>query len=144
MLSFFLLVGVTGLEPAASWSQTTRATNCATPRYLFDFKITSCSPAFLRGFTKPRGFLLQLRLCRRALRSLANRQVAATPFPSLLPPPAALGNVPNCATPRNMAMRRGYPRRIILYQNCVYLSISLSVKRVISYLRHDGPVVRYP
>jgi hypothetical protein len=26
------LVGVTGLEPAASWSQTKRATNCATPR----------------------------------------------------------------------------------------------------------------
>ena len=29
----FILVEVTGLEPAASWSQTTRATNCATPRY---------------------------------------------------------------------------------------------------------------
>ena len=28
-------VGVTGLEPAASWSRTTRATNCATPRRLF-------------------------------------------------------------------------------------------------------------
>ena len=27
------MVEVTGLEPAASWSQTTRATNCATPRY---------------------------------------------------------------------------------------------------------------
>ena len=27
------LVGVTGLEPAASKSQTSRATNCATPRY---------------------------------------------------------------------------------------------------------------
>ncbi len=26
------LVGVTGFEPATSWSQTTRATNCATPR----------------------------------------------------------------------------------------------------------------
>jgi hypothetical protein len=26
------LVGVTGLEPAASWSQTTRAPICATPR----------------------------------------------------------------------------------------------------------------
>ena len=26
------MVGVTGFEPAASWSQTTRATNCATPR----------------------------------------------------------------------------------------------------------------
>ena len=28
----FLLVGVAGLEPAASWSRTMRATNCATPR----------------------------------------------------------------------------------------------------------------
>ena len=28
----FIMVEVTGLEPAASWSQTTRATNCATPR----------------------------------------------------------------------------------------------------------------
>lgn len=27
-----IMVEVTGLEPAASWSQTTRATNCATPR----------------------------------------------------------------------------------------------------------------
>ena len=27
------LVGVKGLEPPASWSQTRRATNCATPRY---------------------------------------------------------------------------------------------------------------
>lgn len=31
----FFLVEVTGFEPAASWSQTTRATNCATPRYGF-------------------------------------------------------------------------------------------------------------
>ena len=45
-------------------------------------------------------FLLQLRLCLHSHSSLANRQVAATPFSSLLPPPAALGNVPNCATPR--------------------------------------------
>ncbi len=26
------MVGATGFEPATSWSQTTRATNCATPR----------------------------------------------------------------------------------------------------------------
>ena len=30
------LVGVTGFEPAASCSQSKRATNCATPRYLFN------------------------------------------------------------------------------------------------------------
>lgn len=29
---WFSGIEVTGLEPAASWSQTTRATNCATPR----------------------------------------------------------------------------------------------------------------
>ena len=28
----FLMVGVTGIEPATSWSQTTRAPICATPR----------------------------------------------------------------------------------------------------------------
>ncbi len=27
------LVGMTGFEPATSWSQTRRATNCATSRY---------------------------------------------------------------------------------------------------------------
>ena len=44
-------------------------------------------------------FLLQLRLCRRKRRLLANRQVAATPYPSLHPPPAALGNVPTALHP---------------------------------------------
>ena len=28
-----ILVGVTGIEPATSWSQTTRAPSCATPRF---------------------------------------------------------------------------------------------------------------
>ncbi len=28
------MVEVTGIEPATSWSQTTRATNCATPRFI--------------------------------------------------------------------------------------------------------------
>ena len=31
-LVFTKLVGVTGIEPATSWSQTTRAPICATPR----------------------------------------------------------------------------------------------------------------
>ena len=35
------LVGVTGFEPAASTSQMSRATNCATPRYLFDCRIAT-------------------------------------------------------------------------------------------------------
>ena len=34
MLLLLYLVEVTGLEPAASCSQSKRATNCATPRYL--------------------------------------------------------------------------------------------------------------
>lgn len=38
------LVEVTGLEPAASWSQTRRATNCATPRYM------QCIALFLRAY----------------------------------------------------------------------------------------------
>ena len=33
------MVGVTGFEPAASWSQTKRATSCATPRDLMKIKI---------------------------------------------------------------------------------------------------------
>lgn len=32
-VSNVLMVEVTGIEPATSWSQTTRATNCATPGY---------------------------------------------------------------------------------------------------------------
>ena len=40
MSAFFYLVGVTGIEPATSWSQTTRAPICATPR----------SVVYLKGF----------------------------------------------------------------------------------------------
>ena len=32
ILFFKIVVEATGIEPATSWSQTTRATNCATPR----------------------------------------------------------------------------------------------------------------
>ena len=32
-LSYSRIIGVRGLEPRTSWSQTRRATNCATPRY---------------------------------------------------------------------------------------------------------------
>ena len=37
---FFYMVEVTGIEPATSWSQTTRATNCATPRNKYLLKST--------------------------------------------------------------------------------------------------------
>ena len=41
-----------------------------------------------------RQFPLQHRLCRRGLTPLANHRVAAAPYCSLHPPPAALANVP--------------------------------------------------
>ena len=41
MLQPFLLVGVTGLEPATAWSQTRNATNCATPRFLIRINYSS-------------------------------------------------------------------------------------------------------
>ena len=53
-----ILVGVTGFEPAASTSQTSRATNCATPRSVIFIRFLVCfckwsnlwSSLFLRGF----------------------------------------------------------------------------------------------
>ena len=45
-----ILVEVTGLEPAASCSQSTRATNCATPRYLVSIqRIISCAARYRFG-----------------------------------------------------------------------------------------------
>ena len=38
-LNYTRLVGVKGLEPSTSASQTRRATNCATPRQHYNFKI---------------------------------------------------------------------------------------------------------
>jgi hypothetical protein len=35
------MVGATGFEPATSWSQTTRATNCATPRLLSGDRVST-------------------------------------------------------------------------------------------------------
>ena len=39
------MVRVTGFEPAASWSQTTRATSCATPGYHYFLVFLRCSLA---------------------------------------------------------------------------------------------------
>ena len=45
-----LLVGVRRLELPASWSRTMRATNCATPRYIYDVILSSFfSPKFSLG-----------------------------------------------------------------------------------------------
>lgn len=41
------MVGETGLEPMTSWSQTTCATNCATPRYSYIYYSTICAPIAL-------------------------------------------------------------------------------------------------
>ena len=52
----FLMVEVTGLEPAASCSQSRRATNCATPRFcVFDYSskagaLPLAVPKILCGF----------------------------------------------------------------------------------------------
>ena len=49
-------VEVTGLEPATAWSQTRNATNCATPRTIYDFTIYLMIPCstkiFFRAFTE--------------------------------------------------------------------------------------------
>ena len=51
MLRTLNLVGVTGFEPAASWSQTKRATICATSRY---HSIISQSGIFVKRYIKKR------------------------------------------------------------------------------------------
>ena len=94
------LVRVTGFEPAASCSQSRRATSCATPGYLLCFRF--CGRPFGHCFARP-GCGARRRLA-----------CAHPPFdrcpsvPSLLPPPAALGHAAqsrratNCATPGNI------------------------------------------
>ena len=82
----FFMVGVTGFEPTTSWSRTKRTTKlCHTPRN----KIVQNNRA-LTVVTK-------VQASSRATRF---HQVTATPYCSLHPPPAAVANVPNCATPR--------------------------------------------
>ena len=56
---WLFLVGVEGLEPPASCSQSRRATNCATPRYIFDcfvilLQFAGCHPRHPR-FAPPCG-----------------------------------------------------------------------------------------
>ena len=50
------LVGVTGFEPAASTSQMSRATNCATPRYAI--KLWSCKWSNMWSGTNLTAFLI--------------------------------------------------------------------------------------
>ena len=50
------MVGVTGFEPAASTSQTSRATNCATPRYAI--KLWSCKWSNMWSGTNLTAFLI--------------------------------------------------------------------------------------
>ena len=142
---------MTGFEPAASTSQTSRATNCATPRsvknirFLVNFRKWSnlwskhfvgvffektntrksqcLQGCFLNDCKAFRGFAFRaervfarggvpaacmlpnvarslLPFPHRASLVRSRSATAATPFSSLLPPQAALGNVPSCATPR--------------------------------------------
>ena len=83
------LVGMTGFEPATSCSQSRRATNCATSRYIL----------LLLGKPRRRASCCDARRCLRC-RATCQPSVAATPYPSLAHPQGALGNVPNCATSR--------------------------------------------
>ena len=53
MTLLFNLVEVTGFEPAASWSRTKRATNCATPRkFKFYRNIISLYAVDVKSFGK--------------------------------------------------------------------------------------------
>ena len=53
---FSVVVGVTGVEPAASCSQSKRATICATPRFIFIF---AYNPSFSYSIMSRLRFLLQ-------------------------------------------------------------------------------------
>ena len=83
------MVEVTGLEPAASCSQSRRATNCATPRYsiaaLFEIVEAGALPLAV-----PQNF------CGVCL-EIFDRCAAKS---SLYPPQAAPGFCANCAAPR--------------------------------------------
>ena len=65
------MVGVTGFEPAASCSQSRRATNCATPRFFYFafFLIFSVLPCFVRPLAK----LSPMALLCNAMRSVLLR-----------------------------------------------------------------------
>jgi len=52
----------------------------------------------------------------RVARYCSRSATAATPYSSLHPPQAALGNVPNCATPRNNRSLRNYITKILFFQ----------------------------
>ncbi len=87
MRTLCFMVEVTGLEPAASCSQSRRATNCATPRYsAFQNKIK----AGALPLAVPKIFFGK---------SLENFDRGAAKS-SLYPPQEALGFCANCATPR--------------------------------------------
>ena len=86
------MVEVTGLEPAASCSQSRRATNCATPRYsAFQNKIK----AGALPLAVPKIFFGK---------SLENFDRGAAKS-SLYPPQEALGFCANCAAPRYSAFQ---------------------------------------
>ncbi len=77
----FSLVRVTGFEPAASWSQTTRATNCATPgRFQFSARNALLPTASAYTIRKPRlsrqRLVVQLRYTR-----WSSEETRSIPFP---------------------------------------------------------------
>ena len=90
-----LLVGVTGFEPAASCSQSKRATNCATPRYYLVFNSLYPSVYIYQSAALP-----SETLSHCSLGALRIALCFFTCVERLLLPQAAAFSSPNCATHR--------------------------------------------
>ena len=115
-LSF--LVGVAGLEPAASWSRTKRATNCATPRQPFHYRRyrARCqgkfptSPWFFGVYRRTGGHTL----CRKG----GAASCPSVPHPR---PPAVRPTVHASALPHSAAaarpLRRAAPHRSLRFRS---------------------------
>ena len=95
------MVGVTGFEPAASTSQTSRATNCATPRCVIFIR-------FLVTFRKWSNLwsdhffvlVLEKRMCEKVSIYKGFRAFEKSRSQNRLHAPKARA-LPDCATPRN-------------------------------------------
>ena len=95
------MVGVTGFEPAASTSQTSRATNCATPRCVIFIR-------FLVIFRKWSNLwsdhffvlVLEKRMCEKVSIYKGFRAFEKSRSQNRLHAPKARA-LPDCATPRN-------------------------------------------
>ena len=85
LATLYHLVGVTGLEPTASCSQSRRATNCATPRFI-ELKCFPKHQSLLSLFVRPLAVPVKTFAVARFSDRCAN-------FCSLYPPLAALRRI---------------------------------------------------